>query len=218
MLAVRRTLARFGAVNSAVARWASIAAIGLLQTGRRTEAQELIAGELAVARRFGAPGTVGVALRAAGIVEGGTAGIELLREAVAQLGRSPERLEHAHGLAELGAALRRAGARREAQEQLRLALDLADRCGGESVVAQARAELVITGARPRRRRLVGAASLTPSERRVAQLAAQGMTNRQIAQALFVSHPTVVTHLTHCYQKLDISSRDQLSDALGSDPS
>jgi DNA-binding CsgD family transcriptional regulator len=218
MLAVRRTLARFGAVNSAMARWASIAAVGLLQTGRRTEAQELIAGELAVARRFGAPGTVGVALRAAGIVEGGTAGIELLREAVAQLGRSPERLEHAHGLAELGAALRRAGARREAQEQLRLALDLADRCGGESVVAQARAELVITGARPRRRRLVGAASLTPSERRVAQLAAQGMTNRQIAQALFVSHPTVVTHLTHCYQKLDISSRDQLSDALGSDPS
>ena len=64
--------------------------------------------------------------------------------------------------------------------------------------------------------MTGAASLTPSERRVAELAAQGMTNRQIAQALFVSHPTVVTHLSHCYQKLDISSREQLSAALVAD--
>jgi DNA-binding CsgD family transcriptional regulator len=94
-----------------------------------------------------------------------------------------------------------------------MALDLADRCGGKAVADQARAELVITGARPRRRRIAGVESLTPSERRVAELAAQGLTNRQIAQALFVSHPTVVTHLSHCYQKLDISSRDQLPAAL-----
>ena len=215
MLAARQLLTRYGVTNPAVARWGSIAALALAQLGRRAEALELVAGELAAARRFGAPSTLGIALCAAGLIEGGNAGTEHLREAVAQLERSPARLQYARALAELGAALRRAGARREAQEQLRVALDLADRCGGNAVADQARAELVITGARPRRRRLAGVESLTPSERRVADLAAQGMTNRQIAQALFVSHPTIVTHLGHCYQKLDISSRDQLSAALTS---
>jgi DNA-binding CsgD family transcriptional regulator len=116
-------------------------------------------------------------------------------------------------LADLGAALRRSGRRRDAQPPQRQALDLADRCGGKVVAEQARAELVIIGARPRRERISGLQALTPSERRVAQLAAEGLTNRQIAQALFVSHPTVVTHLGHCCQKLGIGSRDQLAAAL-----
>jgi DNA-binding CsgD family transcriptional regulator len=147
------------------------------------------------------------------MVEGGDPGIELLREAVDYLERSPARLEHARALGELGAALRRSGKRREAQQPLREALDLADRCGGRVVADQARAELLVTGARPRRARLAGVEALTPSERRVAQLATQGLTNRQIAQALFVSRPTVVTHLRHCYQKLNISTRKQLPAAL-----
>jgi DNA-binding NarL/FixJ family response regulator len=96
---------------------------------------------------------------------------------------------------------------------LREALDLADRCGARAVAEQAREELVISGARPRRARTTGVQALTPSERRVAQLAAEGLTNRQIAQALFVSHATVVTHLSHCYQKLDIGSREKLVTAL-----
>jgi|SRR5215207_9340345 len=148
-----------------------------------------------------------------GVIEGGSAGIDHLREAVAQLERSPSRLQHARALADLGAALRRDGKRRDAQQPLRQALDLADRCGGKAVADQARAELLITGARPRRARISGVEALTASERRVAQLAAEGLTNRQIAQALFVSHPTVVTHLGHCYQKLNISSREQLAGAL-----
>ncbi|MBV9005708.1 MAG: helix-turn-helix transcriptional regulator [Solirubrobacterales bacterium] len=65
--------------------------------------------------------------------------------------------------------------------------------------------------------MAGVEALTASERRVAQLAAQGMTNRQIAQALFVSLPTVVTHLGHCYQKLDIESREQLPAVLRAAP-
>ena len=88
------------------------------------------------------------------------------------------------------------------------------RRGARALAAEARAELLITGARPRRARISGIESLTASERRVAQLAAQGLTNRQIAQALFVSHPTVVTHLSHVYQKLNLSSREQLAGALG----
>ena len=67
--------------------------------------------------------------------------------------------------------------------------------------------------RPRRLVLSGVESLTPSERRVADLAAQGMSNRDIAQALFVTQRTVETHLTHAFQKLSIGSRDQLATAL-----
>ena len=154
-----------------------------------------------------------MALRAAGVIEGGAAGVDYLRDAIGELERSPARLEHARALAALGAALRRNGKRAEAQRVLREALDLADRCGAQLVAKQAREELVISGARPRRARISGVHALTPSERRVAQLAAEGLTNRQIAQALFVSQATVVTHLSHCYQKLDISSREKLAAAL-----
>ena len=155
MLAVQRTLSRFGATNSAVARWASIAAVGLAQVGR---ARGERADRRRARRRAAVRGArdVGVALRAAGVVEGGHAGVELLREAVVRLGRSPERLEHAHGLAELGAALRRAEPPR-GPAAAPAGVDLADRCGGEGVADQARAELVITGARPRRERGSGVA-------------------------------------------------------------
>jgi DNA-binding NarL/FixJ family response regulator len=60
----------------------------------------------------------------------------------------------------------------------------------------------------------GADALTASERRVARMAAEGMTNREIAQALFVTMRTVEVHLTHAYQKLGISSREKLPAALG----
>ena len=195
----------------------SNAAVALAGVGRRAEAQQLLSEELAAAGRFGGHGAIGIALRAAGMIEGGTAGLGYLREAAGHLEQSPARLEHARALAELGGALRRRGNRREAQRTLRQALDLADRCGGNAVAEQAHAELVITGARPRRARIAGVEALTASERRVAQLAAQGMTNRQIAQALFVSLPTVVTHLGHCYQKLDIESREQLPAVLRAAP-
>jgi DNA-binding CsgD family transcriptional regulator len=217
LLTGHELLARFGITNPAGTHCRSTAAVALAGLGRRDEAHRLVAEELAVARRFGAPATVGISLRAAGVIEGGSTGIDQLREAVAQLERSPARLQHACALADLGAALRRDGKRRQAQHALRQALDLADRCGGITVADQARAELVITGARPRRARISGVEALTASERRVAQLAAEGLTNRQIAQALFVSHPTVVTHLSHCYQKLNISSRDQLASALATPP-
>ncbi|MDQ3678366.1 MAG: LuxR C-terminal-related transcriptional regulator [Actinomycetota bacterium] len=121
--------------------------------------------------------------------------------------------EHARSLTELGAALRRAGHRREARETLREALDLADRCGALRLADRARDELVATGARPRRLALRGRDALTPSERRVADLATAGLGNRDIAQALFVTVRTIDGHLTNAYMKLEISSRDQLAAAL-----
>ena len=102
---------------------------------------------------------------------------------------------------------------KEAREPLREALDLASRCGAATLEARVRTELAATGARPRKAVLSGVASLTPSELRVAQMAADGMTNPEIAQSLVVSRKTVETHLRHVFQKLDIDRRTALADRL-----
>lgn len=122
-------------------------------------------------------------------------------------------LELARTLTEHGAALRRAGYRRDARPPLRRGLDLAARCGGLALATRAREELLAAGGRPRRDRLAGAGALTASELRVARLAAQGLTNRQIAQALFVSTKTVSTHLGHIYAKLGVTDRARIAAAL-----
>ena len=116
-------------------------------------------------------------------------------------------------MSDLGAALRRAGCRAESREILRPALDLAHRCGALALTERTRSELIAAGGRPRRLMLSGLDSLTPSERRVSQLAASGLANREIAQHLFITARTVEGHLTHAYQKLDITSREQLATAL-----
>jgi DNA-binding NarL/FixJ family response regulator len=134
-------------------------------------------------------------------------------EAVDAVADSPARLEHAKARTELGAALHRANRRSEAREQLRLALDLATLCGAAPLAARAETKLRATGARPRRIARRDVESLTPSERRVAELAAEGPTNREIAQALFVTQRTVEVHLTSVYRRLDITSRPQLAAAL-----
>jgi DNA-binding NarL/FixJ family response regulator len=126
---------------------------------------------------------------------------------------APAPLELARAHVELGAAQRRAGSRVQAREHLRIGLDLAHRQGGLAVAERAREELVVAGGRPRRDALRGRDALTPSELRVVEMAAEGLTNRQIAQALFVTQRTVEVHLTSSYGKLGISSRRGLADAL-----
>ena len=125
-------------------------------------------------------------------------------------------LELARSLTEQGAALRRMGHRSDAVQTLRRALDLASRCGALVLAQRAREELVVAGARPRRERVRGVDSLTASELRVARMATTGMTNRDIAEALFVTIRTVTTHLGHVYQKLDVSGRGQLAEAIAAD--
>ncbi|MBV8219278.1 MAG: helix-turn-helix transcriptional regulator [Solirubrobacterales bacterium] len=112
--------------------------------------------------------------------------------------------------------MRRLGRRRDARPPLRRALDLATRCGALGISRRAREELIAAGAKPRRERISGVEALTASELRVAQLAAQGLTNRQIAQALFITMRTVSAHLGQAYSKLDIADRAQLAPALSSD--
>ncbi len=188
-------------------------ALAHLQLGARETAQSLAAEELARARRWGSPSSIAFALRTAGLVEGGAAGIDLLRASAALITTADSPYERAQSVTALGAALRRAGHRRDAREPLREGLDLAVRCGALRLAGLVRDELVAAGGRPRRTALSGRDALTPSERRVAQLAADGMTNREIAQALFVTARTVEGHLTQTYAKLGVGSREQLGAAL-----
>ena len=110
-------------LNPSLVPWRSTAAIAATQLGELDQARELVDDDLRRSRRFGAPRPIGVALRAAGLVEGGDDGIELLREAVTTLADSPATLEHTRALVDLGAALRRRGHRAEARGPLREALD-----------------------------------------------------------------------------------------------
>ena len=126
---------------------------------------------------------------------------------------SSARLEHARALIALGSALRRTHASAAAREPLRRGLELAARCGAQPLTEHARAELYAAGGRPRRAAVSGPESLTPSERRVADLAAAGDSNRDIAQKLYVTPRTVEVHLTSIYRKLGISRRAALPKAL-----
>jgi DNA-binding CsgD family transcriptional regulator len=213
MLDAGRRSDALGHRNPAFMAWRSQAALALLQLGEEDEARRLVEDELELARTWGAPRALGAALRAAGLVEGGARGLVLLEEAVEVLTNSPAKLEQAKARTELGAALRRANRRSDAREQLRRAVELATICGAQPLAARADTELRSTGARPRRIALSGVESLTPSELRVAQMAAEGPTNREIAQALFVTPKTVEIHLSSVYRKLGIASRSQLPGAF-----
>jgi DNA-binding CsgD family transcriptional regulator len=197
--------------------WRPALAVALAQTDR-ARALEIAHGYLVHARGIGMPRAIGVGLRTLGLVEGGREGGAHLEEAVQVLERSPARLEHARALIELGAARRRAGERAAAREPLRRGFDLAHRCGATRLEQRARSELTATGARPRRAMLTGRDALTATEQRVAGMAADGMSNREIAQALFVTIKTVENHLSRIYQKLGIGSREQLAEALAEDQS
>jgi DNA-binding CsgD family transcriptional regulator len=202
--------------NPGCCGWRSSAALALAALDRDGEARAMAEEELADARRFGIPDAEGTALRALGLVAGGAEGLEALRASVGTLELAEGRLEHARSVLELGAALRRAGERVEARDVLREALDATARVGASGLADRAHAELVAAGARPRRDRrlLSGRESLTASEDRVAALAAEGLTNREIAQRLFVTVKAVQWHLRNVYRKLDVGSRGELPTALG----
>ena len=196
------------------APWRSLRAQALDRLERPDEAVALAAEELSVAREWGSTGTVGRSLRVLGTLER-EAGLDHLREACAVLERSPARLERAKALASLGGALRHARRPTEARRPLLEALELAEICGAGALAERTRAEIYATGARPRTSALHGVGALTSSERRVADLAAEGLSNRDIAQALYVTPKTVEVHLGNAYRKLAIVSRRELPRALAS---
>jgi DNA-binding CsgD family transcriptional regulator len=211
-----RLLRELGSDNPAVYPWRSLASAASLALGERAEARWLAEEEVALAAAFGAPGAHGRALGALAATVDGSEALELREEAVRVLESSQAALDRARALVDLGATLRRATRRRDAREPLKLGLDLAGRCGARALARRAREELVAVGARPRRDAATGREALTVRESQVAGLAAQGMSNREIAEALFVTVKTVEWHLMHAYRKLGVGSRRELGPALLSD--
>jgi DNA-binding CsgD family transcriptional regulator len=203
----------WGAANPLASRWRSRASLALGALGDSEPAHAMAAEDLARARRWGAASGIGVALRTTALLEGGSASVERLREAVETLERSPARLEHARALVDLGAALRRANRRAEARSVLEDGRDFAERCRARALVSRARTELRVAGGRTSDPYGTGVELLTASERRVAELAAEGQSNPEIAQALFVTRKTIETHLGSVYRKLQISGRGKLAAAL-----
>jgi DNA-binding CsgD family transcriptional regulator len=215
LLAVAERVEWLPFANPEIVGWRDELARTEAVLGNGEEAARLAAEAVELAREAGGARGVGVTLAAQGAVAG-PEGVEILRESVEVLAPTRARLQHARALVDLGSALRRANHRKEAREPLREGLDIAHRCGARLLEGRARTELEATGARPRSAVLSGVDSLTPSEERVARLAVEGMTNREIAQGLFVTAKTVETHLRHVYQKLGISKRTELDGALAAE--
>ncbi|HEV3378907.1 MAG TPA: AAA family ATPase [Thermoleophilaceae bacterium] len=201
----------WGVANPLASRWRSHAALALAALGEEQEARDMAAEDLERARQWGTARGMGMALRANALLQG--APVERLREAVDVLAGSSARLEHARALVDLGAAMRRDNRRAEARGALEEGRDLAERCGAVALAETAHTELLAAGGRSSDPFGDGLAQLTVSERRVAELAAKGRSNPEIAQALFVTRKTVETHLGHVYRKLDIAGRGELADAL-----
>ena len=193
--------------------WGAYEALARAQLGDAAGARTAAAAELVRAEAWGVPWRTGLALRVRGLVEPGEEGIPWLRRAEEVVGASVARLEHAHALHDLGVALTQAGRSEEARSILRRAVDAARDCGARGLAAAAHAALRSAGARPRTLTFSGPESLTASERRIAEMAARGLSNREIAQARFVTAKTVENHLGRVYGKLGISSREALGEAL-----
>jgi DNA-binding CsgD family transcriptional regulator len=199
-----------GCSHPVLASWRIEASEALVRLDDVAGARELAAEQRDLADRLATPGARGAALRAVARVAPADQRVALLEEASDILSSAPTGLEYARALVDLGAALRRANRRGEARRPLASALDVAERGGMRLIARRARSELAAAGARPRRGLLGGPSALTPAEQRVAALAAAGCSNREIAEQLYISLRTVETHLTHVFQKLDITSRTHLS--------
>jgi DNA-binding CsgD family transcriptional regulator len=194
----------------------AVAAMALAGAGETEAARAAAERYSRAAERWGTPRAKGIALRCRGVVEGGARGVELLRDALVELRRSPAQLELARALTDLGSSLRRANQRTAARDPLREALEIARRDGALATARRAHEELEATGEKLRPLMAGGVESLTPSERRVAGMAADGKTNREIAQDLFLTVKTIEAHLSSAYRKLDIGSRSELPEALSAE--
>jgi DNA-binding CsgD family transcriptional regulator len=212
-LACGRLADQAAATNPSVAPWRTYAGLALAALGDSREAERLLDAELTLAHEFGAPGPVGRALWAMGSIREPKRAQEALEAAVETLQYSQATLDRARALIDFGAALRRSGRRRAARKPLMEGLELADRCGAVALSERALSEIRLVGARPRRTALHGREALTAREYEVASLAAEGLSNRKIAERLFVTKKTVEWHLSHSYRKLGVRSRRELHKLL-----
>jgi len=214
----RELLARWGGEELLALPWRSTLALAEAAGGRGEEAIALAEEEVGLARAFGAPRPLGVALRALGTLRGAEPAGPLLEESCAVLAASPARLEYARSLVAHGEHLIAARQLRVGRDLLREAAELASERGARKLSRRALAGLRSGGGPPPRLASQGPAALTPAQRRVAELAAEGLRNREIADQLQIAEKTVETHLGRVYSALDIKSRWQLPDRLAVRPS
>ncbi|MFI1487204.1 AAA family ATPase [Streptomyces sp. NPDC020747] len=213
LLEAGRRLTAIGCLNPAMSAWRSAAALALARLGRADEARPLAEEEVRLARAWGAPRALAVALRRRGVLRGGDQGLSDVAESLSLLadGRFP--LESARTLLAQGRLYRSRRSHDPARDALTEAYRLAGQCGADRLLGQVREELLAVGGRPRVSRQGGSPPLAPSEWRVARLAANGATNQEIAGHLYLARRTVEAHLTSVYRKLGIRGRSQLPETL-----
>ncbi|RSS10091.1 AAA family ATPase [Streptomyces sp. WAC08401] len=214
----RRQAAR-DVVSPVVTPWRTAVAECRLALGGGQEALALATEELRLARVWNTPRTVGRALRVLGTATGGRRGLKLAEDAVRTLRDAPvdTGMELTEALLAQGRQLLAAGERGRARDRLREAAELAERKGAVRLLALAGQALRDSGARSPATAQTGSGALTGSERRIAELAAAGRTNTEIADLLHLARRTVETHLTSTYRKLRIRRRTELPAALGPRP-
>jgi DNA-binding CsgD family transcriptional regulator len=193
--------------------WQPRLAEALVLADRRREAADAAEAYARLAVGWGTQRALGHAARMRSLVAPRDRAITLLEEARSHFAASNARLELARTLTELGAHTRAAGERTAARAILRDAHDTAHACRATALRDRAQAELLLAGGRPRPPAGAGAEALTPAERRVAEIAAHGATNRDIARRLYLSPKTVEMHLHSTYRKLDLTGRAGLATAL-----
>ncbi|MFF7181137.1 AAA family ATPase [Streptomyces sp. NPDC008121] len=202
-----------GWTNPAFLSWRAPLAQALHTLGRIPEARALAFEEVALASHWGGPRSLGRAQRVAGTLVAGDEGFGLLQDAVATLGGSSARLEYAKALTALGCCLGERSSLPEASTAMSRALDIALTCHATTLADRIRHELGRIAARAGSAPPTGLAALTPSERRVAELAGRGSINREIAAALFIAPKTVEVHLTNIYRKLAVRNRGEMARKL-----
>jgi DNA-binding SARP family transcriptional activator/DNA-binding CsgD family transcriptional regulator len=193
-------------------RWRPLKALALDALGRREEALAEARDEVALARDGGTATGLGRALRVLGSIERED-GFAHLWEAVDILAMGGSRIEYAYALWALGRQLRRTGLPEEARGHLAEALEVAEIVGAGAVAALVREEMTEIGVEPTFEAPTGVRALTETERRLAALAAEGRSEREIAQAMFVTPNAIDVQLGGVLRKLGISTREELAPAL-----
>lgn len=216
-LSAGRTLCMFDARSPGILRWRSSAGLAAKALGDEAMAAELIDEELSLAVAFDLPRVAGDALRAKTCLMDRASRVEALEEVLAVHERHGTPLDVAETLLELGRALRRSGSRLESRTPLKRAVELAHRQGALATARHAHDELIASGARPRRMYARGLYGLTPTELRIAEMVARGLTNREVGETMFLAKSTVAWHLRNIFQKLGIDSRADLPAAIAGTP-
>ncbi|WP_406377861.1 AAA family ATPase [Streptomyces sp. NBC_00197] len=204
-------------LSPVVTPWRTAAAECRVALGRPEEALALAREELRLATVWNTPRLVGRSLSTLGTATGGRQGLDLADRAVRLLREAPAGTELPAALIAQGRQLTAAGERTRAREPLREAAERAERLGAVRLHTEAQQALREAGARRAAAPRTGTDALTPSERRIATLAANGRTNPEISTLLHLARRTVETHLTSTFRKLGIRGRGELAGALGQGP-